>query len=274
MPFTNEIAAGNGAIVRNWLQSENFVTGVSGWRISKNGNAEFSNGTFRGSIESGPLSGQHFVVNNVSTGDVVDIYDSSNRLIFSIDQNGVLTSYTYAGGPSAGHLQIDGADITFNNNSGYISPDPPSISAPDITSGGNDLQFYSGTANGNINNASVMQLFGGTSTSGAEIRATARGITGDVLQLDSSNNNNQLVHVGTYNISTDAGGTGVFNHGASFTPVQGFMVGVNGIAANFFYQYAWFPSPFTSSTAKAAFKDQAGNALANTTLGAFGIFFG
>lgn len=99
-------------------------------------------------------------------------------------------------------------------------------------------------------------------------------VTGSVLQTDTDSSANNAVHVGVYNIATDAGGSATFSHGAAFTPTAGFLVGVNGIGANFFYQYAWFPSPFTSSTAHAAFKDNTGAALASTTLGAFGIFFG
>lgn len=38
-------------IVDGYLQSANFVTGVSGWRIDAEGNVEFADGTFRGKIE-------------------------------------------------------------------------------------------------------------------------------------------------------------------------------------------------------------------------------
>lgn len=38
------------AKISDTIQSTNFVTGVSGWRIPKSGNPEFNNGTFRGTL--------------------------------------------------------------------------------------------------------------------------------------------------------------------------------------------------------------------------------
>jgi len=40
----------------SYIQSRNFVTGVSGWRIDSNGNVEFGSGTFRGSITGSSLT--------------------------------------------------------------------------------------------------------------------------------------------------------------------------------------------------------------------------
>lgn len=270
MPFRDPILGGN-VLVRTAMQSPNYASGSSGWRIARDGTVEFNNGTFRGSLAAGTNPGQHFIVNNAATGDALDVYDSSNNLVFSIDAAGNVTSYapTSLGDP---YTRFHNGQQQFNNASGLTTTDPPTVSAPNISVGGTELQLYSGSPGSG--HPSMLQLFGGTTSAGAEVRASQRDVSGDVLQLDSANNNNQLVHLGTYNIATDAGGTSAFNHGAFFTPKQGFLVGVNGIGANFFYQYAWFPSPFTSSTAKAAFKDNTGAALASTTLGAFGIFFG
>lgn len=38
------------AKIGNYIQSENFVAGLVGWSINKNGNAEFNNATFRGNV--------------------------------------------------------------------------------------------------------------------------------------------------------------------------------------------------------------------------------
>jgi hypothetical protein len=56
----------NGIITRNSFQSSNYVAGVSGWAIFKNGNAEFNNMTVRGSFY-----GRNFEVQN----DGVFFYD-------------------------------------------------------------------------------------------------------------------------------------------------------------------------------------------------------
>lgn len=49
--FTDSIVGGIGTLIREFIQSPNFVTGVSGWRISKNGDAEFNNIFIRGTLE-------------------------------------------------------------------------------------------------------------------------------------------------------------------------------------------------------------------------------
>jgi hypothetical protein len=264
MPFTNEVIGSNGVLIRNWLQSQNYVPGQSGWQITKNGNAEFNGGTFRGSLEVGPLTGQHFIVNNASTNDVIDIYDSSNRLVYKLDQNGTIVSLSYA--TNNPFLEI---------TSGSIAMGDSLISTLGSLGIGEGPGFTETTlASPALSGGSQVNLQLVSESSGNKyIICNQRGQTGTVIQSDSINAN-QLIHVGAYNVTTDAGGTGFVNHGCAFTPTAGFLAGVNGIGANFPYQYAWFASPFTSTTAKAAFKDNTGAALANTTLGVFGFFFG
>lgn len=228
MPFNNDIAGGNGTLVRNWIQSANFVAGTTGWRISKDGSAEFNNGTFRGSIEVGPLTGQHFIVNNTVTTDVIDIYDSLNRLIYSLDKNGIISCISEPGGQE---LQIVGNLLSFTN-----TVNPPN--AP-------------GNISGNISNTSaVMQMVSGKQTAGdtiAEIQlqsassvggpggpalvgfqrdiATGGGVIfGSLIQSDVINSNN-IFHVGSYSGTTDASGHLIFAHGAGFTPQDAVATG-------------------------------------------------
>lgn len=49
MTFNNEIVAGN-VLVREAIQSENYVAGSDGWKIAANGDAEFNNVTVRGEL--------------------------------------------------------------------------------------------------------------------------------------------------------------------------------------------------------------------------------
>ncbi len=220
----NQAITGGTVLRTPAIQSPNYVPGVSGWIVRIDGSAEFNNGTFRGSIEVGPLSGAHFIVNNPATGDVVDVYNSSAQLVFSIDANGNATSYA-PGSSGDPYVQLTNGTEVFNHSTGFTSPDPPAISAPTITSGSTELQLYSGTPDGNVNHASVLALFGGTSGAGAEARLTQRGVTGDAVQIDSSNNTGQLLHVASYTGTTNAGGGLVLPHGAAFTPTQCLITG-------------------------------------------------
>jgi hypothetical protein len=68
--WDDPIAASDGSLVYPGLQSINFVTGVTGWRIARNGDVEFNNGTFRGTL----------VIRNPTTGRGVTI-NSSNGFI-------------------------------------------------------------------------------------------------------------------------------------------------------------------------------------------------
>lgn len=199
------------------IQSPNYVPGTSGWIINLDGTAEFNSGTFRGSIVVGPTSGAHFVVNNTSTGDVIDVYNASNQLVFSIDAAGNCTSFS-PGSLGDPYTRFRNGQQEFNNASGFTTIDPPTISCPNNTVSSTELQLYGGSPDGNSHTA-VLRLFGGTTSAGSEMRATQRDVTGDVLQLDTSNNDRQLVHAATYS-GTVSGGDGhwVFAHGCSFTP--------------------------------------------------------
>ena len=250
------------------MQSPNYVPGVSGWIVRQDGSAEFTTGTFRGSIEVGPLTGQHFIVNNSATGDPLDIYNSSNQLIFSINAFGVAESHNPSNGLSAG-LQTGQLEI----NDGTGNNDFTTILLPAATTAQQSRAELNMSPP--VGTTYTLNLYGGSDdgTKKPTLVGNERNIQGSMVQSDQRSSGN-LMHIGTYNVTTDAGGSGTFNHGAGFTPTQGFLAGVNGIGATFPYQYAWFPSPFTSSTAKAAFKDNTGAAIVNTTLGVFGMFLG
>lgn len=125
--FSNPIIGGGGALVYPAIKSPNFVTGVSGWRIAKNGSAEFSNVIIRnGQIISGsslyysgaPALGN--LVASVSAAAGTDIY--GNAYLSGItsyfgntaqqNNSGLLTWYTAptSAGPwtIANQVQLDG----------------------------------------------------------------------------------------------------------------------------------------------------------------------
>jgi len=272
----NQAITGGTVLRAPAIQSPNYSPGVAGWIIRQDGSSEFNTGTFRGSIEVGSLTGAHFIVNNSGTGDVIDVYDSSNRLVFSIDSTGVLTSYS-PGSSGDPYIRFSNGRQTFNNASGFISPDPPAITMPTNTVNGSELSLYSGEPNGVVQNATSLQLFGGTNAAGAEIRATSRGgVTGDVLQLDSSNNDRNLVHVGSYSGTVNDGfGDVTIAHGASFTPKYGFLQAwdVNSVGQG--WQLEWFQNPFNSVNIFFFVRNQSGGIPAvGTVVGVHAVLYG
>lgn len=59
MAFQNSVVGQNGTLVRSSIHSPNYVTGISGWTINKDGSAEFSNLTIRGTF-----NGTDFIINS------------------------------------------------------------------------------------------------------------------------------------------------------------------------------------------------------------------
>lgn len=48
--FRSSIVGGIGTLIRQWIRSPDYVPGVSGWSINKDGSVEFNLGTFRGTL--------------------------------------------------------------------------------------------------------------------------------------------------------------------------------------------------------------------------------
>lgn len=51
MAFSNPILGGGGELVRDNIHSSNYVAGVSGWKINRDGDAEFNDVTVRGELD-------------------------------------------------------------------------------------------------------------------------------------------------------------------------------------------------------------------------------
>lgn len=75
--FAHDVAGGNGNLVVTSVQSPNFVHGVSGWQISKNGNAEFNQVQARGQV---------FVAGN-NGSEIAITLNSGLPVIFLIPQS-------------------------------------------------------------------------------------------------------------------------------------------------------------------------------------------
>jgi hypothetical protein len=222
MPFNNDIAGGNGQLVRNWLQSQNYVAGVSGWRIAKDGSAEFNNGTFRGSIEVGSLTGQHFWVNNPNTGDVIDVYNSSNALVMSIDKTGRFVASSTV---TTAQVVIVGGDLFFEDavQGANLPPFITGNLSPDIT----ELQLFGGRpANTTNANGAFLTLHTGDTQASEYIAVEQGGIQGRLIQTDVAANINRFRHADTYSGTTDNTGHLVFNHGCNFTPAGAIVTGM------------------------------------------------
>lgn len=114
MGFANPVMAGK-FLVRQVMQSVNFVTGVSGWAISRNGSAQFNNVTIRGGIviggttlvyEGTPAAGN--LIASIASAPGTDPMGNPYQEGF--------TSYL----PGVGYVQMIDGQVNFFNTSGGV----------------------------------------------------------------------------------------------------------------------------------------------------------
>lgn len=272
----NQAIVGGTALRIPAIQSPNYNPGASGWIINIDGSSEFNSGTFRGSIEVGPITGQHFIVNNTSTGDIIDAYDSSNRLVFRLDQFGNITQISY--GSVGTTVGISQGGIQFFDNNDVTPVHTPGIFF-DPSTGTYRLFIGSGT---NVASGFEAQLVAeGESSNNAQnngLVGVQRGNhVGYLVQNDSPEGNptNNLIHCASYTGTVGANGVWSFAHGCSFTPT-GFIISPWDSAG---VQSRYYPnigsSVIIGANAQTQWWDGVGNRVANgTAVGAMAIFFG
>ncbi|MGH3223577.1 MAG: hypothetical protein ACRDPY_33655 [Streptosporangiaceae bacterium] len=101
--FSNPIIGGGGALVYPSIHSPDYVTEVSGWTVSKDGSAEFSDVTIRGTILAATIIGA-LIENSaadpktsIAADGSVSITNAAGVIIFGISPAGILTWYSAAG---------------------------------------------------------------------------------------------------------------------------------------------------------------------------------
>lgn len=83
MAFQNAVVGGGGELVRDSIHSRNYVPGVSGWTINRDGTAEFSGVTVRGDLFIGnPPSPPNPYIHGTVVGGVpsILIYDGTHAI--------------------------------------------------------------------------------------------------------------------------------------------------------------------------------------------------
>jgi hypothetical protein len=216
MPFSNPILGGD-FLIRPQAESPNFVSGVSGWIIRKDGTVEFNNGVFRGSLQTGTAPGQRIILNNPLTGDAIDIYDASNNLIFYVNAFGIASSNNPTTGVSSqlqsGQLEL----IKGNTNSNAILLPAATTAQQGVLE--IDMSPPVGTTY-------LLRLVGGSDdgSKNPTLTGNERNVQGSIVQSDQVSTNN-LIHSAAYSVTTNAGGHAIFNHGCQFTPKTAYVTG-------------------------------------------------
>ena len=203
MGFANSIIGGAAALIRAAIKSPNYVPGAAGWTVNKDGSAEFSNLTIRGTFNgtdyvmnssglfiynpseaagnlaesSAPVAGTDGLGNNYVPGHAT--YDNVNGLAASMDA-GLVQFYTgsLAGGWTAsGSVQGDaGGDLllTPKTGRGVLTPNSTLDNGAGAATFGGALTAGH-LSSGGASNTSTNGLANGTitGTSGAASAGTA-----------------------------------------------------------------------------------------------------
>lgn len=165
MQFQDPIASGN-VLVRDALQSPDYVSGLSGWAIKRDGTAEFNNGTFRGNLQSANyvpnVSGWHL---DSVTGSA-EFQDFLARGTFSTDTAGERIVITESG--AGARVELWSGDPDENAASfiqtAIVGTDPKmNIRGPQVGHGGINLSIDPPVADGDDTTTGALTV---SSTSG------------------------------------------------------------------------------------------------------------
>lgn len=115
MAFRNSIIGGMGKLIRQMIQSPNYVAGSAGWTINRDGSAEFNNATVRGLLQAGSLTagsisnsviGSSTLINDTimdtdividDTGGTILVYAVSGQTVVTFNVAGANTFAVPAG---------------------------------------------------------------------------------------------------------------------------------------------------------------------------------
>jgi hypothetical protein len=221
MTFRDPILGGD-ELVRTAMQSSNYVAGSSGWRIARDGTVEFYAGTFRGSLSAGSNPGQHFIVSNAATGDVVDVYDSANHLIFAITNQGLAASYTTGTAPQPS-VGFQNAQLQFSDNSTPTAHQATmSWTAPAVAAAQGVVTLLN---SGYVSDVGALEVLCGSADGSKRptVQAIERGHQGSVVVSDQTSTGN-LVHTFSGSGTTDGSGHLVIATGAAFAATDGHVM--------------------------------------------------
>jgi hypothetical protein len=167
----------------------------------------------------GSITGEHAVIINLATGDIIDIYDALARLVFALKADGSLEQISY---PSGDEIFLTGGQIVFNNttNASFVGPTISSSSGAFA----NFLSIVSGFSTGAANQAELfLEDSASTGTGEAALVGTQRQTQGSLAQFDNRGVAN-LMHFFSGTGTTGASGALVVTTGASFPAVHASVV--------------------------------------------------
>lgn len=169
--------------IYDYIESDDFVTGSTGWRISGNGDAEFSNATIRGSLSAVTID----IGGADATSFHVDIdgnmWSGAATLAaapFQVSSSGAMTatSGTFSGTITSTSGTIGG----FSIGSDYIRDAADSMGMASTVTGSDDVRFWAGDTYANRATADFRVTEAGAVTA-SSITITGGSVEGTTVVL-------------------------------------------------------------------------------------------
>lgn len=206
-------------LVTGFLQSSNFVTGVSGWQIDASGNAEFNAGTFRGALIANSID-----IPNTTTANSFHVDNMGNTWWGATTFAAAPATVANTGAANFSNITISGTTLSLQNVYGDGSDGAATISVN--TTLARDMFYTDLTINSGITlkNGSFRIFCTGTLT----INSTgiidnsgigASGVTGGAAVASGSLPGSVAGKTGGSGTSGGTGGGGGGNVGANGTSV-------------------------------------------------------
>lgn len=115
--FADPIVDGNGTLVINNVHSENYLAGVSGWYIGKDGFAEFLDLLVRGELRTGD-TGQRVVINDSGAGGLIRLFSGDAQEVLP----GFLLGFSNVFSNNDPWIDLGSADIGFGRVHWLLEP--------------------------------------------------------------------------------------------------------------------------------------------------------
>lgn len=216
-------------------------------------------------IPEGATSGARIVIGDQVNGFAIAVYNSSNQLIFSIDQGGSAISYNYTQFPAPAVMTTEliqgslGSQVDNSNGESMNATITRVVNPTDQP----EYTFLVACAGGT---AGVLSIRGGSKNgaNNATLTGLERNVSGSLVQSDQVSTNN-LLHFAAISGTTDGSGFLTFNHGAGFTPAFIFTQ-VHDQGTPTFGMVDIINGSITSSQARGFFVQFGGAARANATV--------
>lgn len=249
VPFTNPILAGR-TLIREAIQSPDYVPGVSGWCIRRDGSAEFNAGTFRSDVLiTGNDGTQLHAYADTTDGAIVELLPKTLAGETTLPAR----VRTYRDGNNRPTMQIRGPSVSGSGQA------PATI---DVSSGAIDGGAVTVTG-GRVLLTSVNEVR--VETSVALHVATRAGINppGGNLIVDGALDAKGVVYSTTYSGTTDASGFLTVPHGQSFTPIAAWFINTNPAGS---FAVAWGVDSIGDTTCRLRMSHANGGALASAAV--------